>query len=37
MAEFGVEWIVLANRERSEKFTLEQLLPRASEGILDQK
>lgn len=37
MAEFGIKWIVLANRERSEKFTLEELLPRASEGILDHK
>ncbi len=36
MAEFGIEWIILANRESSEKFTLAELLPRASAGILDR-
>ncbi|MGJ8643740.1 MAG: cytidine deaminase [Luteolibacter sp.] len=35
LAEFGVKSIVLANREGSVGFTLEELLPRASTGILD--
>lgn len=35
MAEFGVKSIILANRETSVVFSLEDLLPRASTGILD--
>lgn len=36
MAEFGVPRALLANRTERLKFTLEQLLPRASAGILDR-
>ena len=36
LAEFGVPKIVLANRGESVEFTLEELLPRASSGILDR-
>lgn len=36
MAEFGLPEIVLANRSRRERFTLDQLLPRACTGILDK-
>ncbi|MDE0836144.1 MAG: cytidine deaminase [Akkermansiaceae bacterium] len=35
MAEFGVKTVVLANRAGSIEFSLEELLPRASTGILD--
>ncbi|MEP2776849.1 MAG: cytidine deaminase [Luteolibacter sp.] len=36
LAEFGVKTIILANREGSLTFSLEELLPRASTGILDR-
>ena len=36
LAEFGVPKIILANRGESMEFTLEELLPRASSGILDR-
>ena len=35
LAEFGVKTVVLANRAGSIEFSLEELLPRASTGILD--
>ena len=34
LAEFGVKTVVLANRAGSIEFSLEELLPRASTGIL---
>jgi cytidine deaminase len=36
MAEFGVPRIMLANKTERLEFTLEELLPRASSGILDR-
>ncbi len=36
MAEFGVPVVMLANRTAREPFRLEELLPRASLGILDR-
>ena len=36
MAEFGVPKVLLANRAERLEFTLEELLPRASVGILDR-
>lgn len=36
MAEFGVPKVLLANRAERMEFTLEELLPRASAGILDR-
>lgn len=36
MAEFGVKTVILANRAGSIEFSLEELLPRASTGILDR-
>jgi cytidine deaminase len=36
LAEFGVGRIILANRTESLEFTLEELLPRMSAGILDK-
>jgi len=36
MAEFGVPKVLLANRVGLLEFTLEELLPRASAGILDR-
>lgn len=36
MAEFGVPRIILANRTERLEFTLDELLPRASSGILDR-
>ena len=36
MAEFNLPEIVLANRSRRERFTLDELLPRACTGILDR-
>ena len=36
MAEFGIKQVTLANRRETLEFTLEELLPRASEGILDR-
>jgi len=36
LAEFGVKTVVLANRVESIEFSLEELLPRASTGILDR-
>lgn len=36
MAEFGVLQVILVNRTERLKFTLEELLPRASAGILDR-
>lgn len=36
MAEFGVPKVLLANRTGRLEFTLEELLPRASAGILDR-
>ncbi len=36
MAEFGVPKILLANRTERLEFTLDELLPRASAGILDR-
>lgn len=35
MAEFGVGRVVLVNREETIEFALDELLPRASAGILD--
>jgi cytidine deaminase len=35
LAEFGVPFVILANREERLEFRLEELLPRASAGILD--
>ena len=35
LAEFGVKTVVLANTAGSIEFSLEELLPRASTGILD--
>lgn len=37
LAEFGVKTVVLANRAGSISFSLEELLPRASTGILDRQ
>ena len=36
LAEFGVPLVMLANRATREQFHLEELLPRASTGILDR-
>lgn len=36
LAEFGVPQVMLANRTAREEFRLEELLPRASTGILDR-
>lgn len=36
LAEFGVKSVILANRTESVTFSLEELLPRASTGILDR-
>jgi cytidine deaminase len=36
LAEFGVKTVILANRTESVIFSLEELLPRASTGILDR-
>lgn len=36
LAEFGVPFVVLANRMERLEFTLDELLPRASSGILDR-
>ncbi len=36
LAEFGVPLVMLANRTDREEFRLEDLLPRASAGILDR-
>ena len=36
LAEFGVPRVVLANRSERLEFTLAELLPRASSGILDR-
>lgn len=36
LAEFGVPLVILANRKESLEFGMEQLLPRASSGILDR-
>lgn len=36
LAEFGVPRVMLANRAGRLEFTLEELLPRASAGILDR-
>jgi cytidine deaminase len=36
MAEFGIQNVVLANRRETLEFGLAELLPRASEGILDR-
>jgi len=36
LAEFGVPVVILANRTAREEFRLEELLPRASAGILDR-
>lgn len=36
LAEFGVPQVMLANRATREQFRLEELLPRASTGILDR-
>lgn len=36
LAEFGVPRVILANRSECLEFTLEELLPRASAGILDR-
>lgn len=36
MAEFGVPKVLLANRTERLEFTLDELLPRASAGILDR-
>ncbi len=36
LAEFGVPVVMLANRSEREQFRLEELLPRASTGILDR-
>lgn len=36
LAEFGVRRVILANRNKSLEFSLEELLPRASAGILNR-
>ncbi len=36
LAEFGVKTVILANRMERVEFSLEDLLPRASTGILDR-
>ena len=36
LAEFGVKSVILANRTERLVFSLEELLPRASTGILDR-
>lgn len=36
LAEFGVPRVLLANRSERLEFTLDELLPRASAGILDR-
>ncbi len=36
LAEFGVKTVILANRTERVEFSLEELLPRASTGILDR-
>lgn len=36
LAEFGVPLVILANRKESLEFGMEELLPRASSGILDR-
>jgi cytidine deaminase len=36
LAEFGVKTVILANRTESVVFSLDELLPRASTGILDR-
>jgi cytidine deaminase len=36
LAEFGVPLVILANRGERVEFLLEELLPRASAGILDR-
>jgi cytidine deaminase len=36
LSEFGVPQVMLANREESVGFTMEELFPRASTGILDR-
>lgn len=36
LAEFGVPLVILANRREHLRFRLEELLPRASSGILDR-
>jgi cytidine deaminase len=36
LAEFGVPLVILANRSERVEFLLEELLPRASAGILDR-
>lgn len=36
MAEFGIPRVLLANRSRQLEFRLDELLPRASSGILDR-
>jgi cytidine deaminase len=36
LAEFGVKTVILANRTERLVFSLEELLPRASTGILDR-
>ena len=36
LAEFGVSVVILANREERLEFRLDELLPRASAGILDR-
>lgn len=36
LAEFGVTTVILTNRSGSIEFSLEELLPRASTGILDK-
>lgn len=35
MAEFGVKAVMMANRQQRMEMSLQELLPRASEGILD--
>lgn len=36
LAEFGVQTVILANRTERAEFSLDELLPRASTGILDR-
>jgi cytidine deaminase len=36
LAEFGVKRVILANKSESVEFSTEELLPRASAGILDR-
>ncbi len=36
MAEFSIPEVILANRHQQLRFTLEELLPRASTGILNR-